>query len=92
MSLGQKTGFEDMDPNNISNKAPAILEDLSRKLRTVRGFLSGKQFQALLSGKLDIEAFLKQVSIVDASIQRQPRRRFSRLKSEEDSIVKEEMA
>jgi hypothetical protein len=90
MSLGQKTGYDDMDPNNIATKAQSILADLSKNLRVTRSHLSAKQFHALLSGKLDMEAFLKHVNLVDASTKRQPHRRFSRLKSDEDSVVKEE--
>ena len=55
------------------------MKKLATKLKIVRSCLSSEQFDKLLTGKLDVNEFLKQVSI----IQKETSERVSGNKSEE---------
>lgn len=75
---------------NVSMRGGDMMTALQTKLRIVRSYLSAEQFDALVGGQLDVEAFLAQATVVAAEPQPKQKRRFSRMRSEEDSIVKED--
>lgn len=90
MSISHKSGFGDLDMVNVSMRSAELLMALQAKLRVVRSYLSADLFDALVAGKLDVEAFLAQATLMSPDPKPRPKRRFSRLRSEEDSGVKDD--
>lgn len=59
MSVGAKSGVEEIDSTNFNKKSSQMLEAIVARLRLVRSELSPRQFEMLMEGRLDVDGFLR---------------------------------
>ena len=62
MSLFAKNEIEDVDSSTFSKYQRTVIENLTVKLKIVRGYLSKEQFERLTEGRLDVKKFIYQMS------------------------------
>ena len=59
MSVSAKSKVDDVDSVNFSKKSIQVLDSIGTSLKIARAQLSKEQFEMLMTGRLNVEGFLR---------------------------------